>query len=143
MGGNQLRGWPGYRTRPNRSGLDPLDTRAEAAHMEGTFIRSIFTLRARTRNPFYLVLMFIFGVIPFFVLTAFLISAVGQPNQYPWIALIYLISGLLITGALALNFLLSMLELLGVVSSQKNKTPDRSHVQNYKKKLPKRRKDYR
>lgn len=32
--GTQLPGWPGYRTRSNRSGLDPLDTRSEAAHSE-------------------------------------------------------------------------------------------------------------
>jgi hypothetical protein len=54
-GETQLQGWPGYRTRDNRSGLDPLDTQPEAAHMEGTFFHNLFTLRLRTRNPFYLI----------------------------------------------------------------------------------------
>jgi hypothetical protein len=58
---DQTRGFPGYRTRPNRSGFDPLDTYAEEYHVPGVFLRNWFTLKVRTRKPFYLVLMFIFA----------------------------------------------------------------------------------
>jgi hypothetical protein len=54
-----LPGFPGYRTRNNRLGLDPLDTAAEQGHMEGLFWRNLFTLRLRTKNPIYLMLMLI------------------------------------------------------------------------------------
>jgi hypothetical protein len=141
--GNQLLGWPGYRTRPGRSGLDPLDTRNEAAHMEGTFLRNLFTLRARTRNPFYLFFMFIFGVIPFSALTALVISEMSQLNQYSVISLIYPILAMLVTGALTINFLLSILEIIGIIPSQKEVEPDLSTIQKRKKRLPKRRKDYK
>lgn len=43
-----LPGWPGYRTRPGRSGYDYLDTTYEEAHMEGVFLRLLFTGKLRT-----------------------------------------------------------------------------------------------
>lgn len=58
-----LRGWPGNRTRPGRSGYDPLDTEFEMAHMGGVILRLLFTSRFRTRNPIYLFLMFFSGCI--------------------------------------------------------------------------------
>jgi len=61
---DRLRGFPGYRTRENRSGLDYLDSSTEAAHMEGVFYQNLFTFRLRTRKPLYLILMFLFGVLP-------------------------------------------------------------------------------
>ena len=57
-----VQGQPGYRTRNNLSGLDPVDTAAESAHMQGVFLRLLFTLRLRTRNPVYLTAMFVIGV---------------------------------------------------------------------------------
>ena len=57
----ELPGWPGYRTRPGRSGYDPLDTEFEWAHMQGLFLRALVTGRLRTRNPAYLALMLIVG----------------------------------------------------------------------------------
>jgi len=39
-----LRGWPGYRTRPARSGYDPLDADFEEAQHERGFI-AIFNYR--------------------------------------------------------------------------------------------------
>jgi hypothetical protein len=36
-------GWPGYRTRPGRSGYDYIDTQNEIAHMTGVFIRQLIT----------------------------------------------------------------------------------------------------
>ena len=38
-----LPGWPGYRIRPGRSGLDWIDTQYEMAHMAGVFIRQLIT----------------------------------------------------------------------------------------------------
>ncbi len=52
-----LAGWPGHRTRQGRTGYDPLDTDFENARMEGVMLRMLFTLKFRTRNPFYLFMM--------------------------------------------------------------------------------------
>jgi hypothetical protein len=56
-----LTGWPGNRTRPGRSGYDPLDTDFENAHLEGIMIRMMFTGRFRTHNTFYLLFMSFVG----------------------------------------------------------------------------------
>lgn len=45
-----LPGWPGYRTRPDRTGLDYLDTQFEIAHMCGVFLRKILTNRMHMGN---------------------------------------------------------------------------------------------
>jgi hypothetical protein len=58
-----LPGWPGYRTRDGRSGYDPIDTRTEAAHTTGTFIQKLFSGQLRIRNPIYLILSGILGLI--------------------------------------------------------------------------------
>ena len=139
--GNQLLGWPGYRTRPNRSGFDPLDTRNEAAHMGGTFLRDIFALRARTRNPFYLGLMFIFGVVPFLALVALTFGGIPTLNSFSLVQTIYLVLFILATGAVTINFLFSILEILGFIPSRKQ--VEVLQVKEHKKKLPKRRKDFR
>jgi hypothetical protein len=55
-------GRPGYRNRPGRSGLDPLDNEFELARMEGIFIRALITGRLRPNELFYRILMFVFGV---------------------------------------------------------------------------------
>src|SRR5687768_6782044 len=127
--GSELPGWPGYRTRPNRSGLDPLDSRAEADHMGGTFLRRLFTFKARTRNPVYLVLMFIFGVIPFLTLVVFMIGGLPGLHIDSLVPMIYLIFLILILGAVSTNFLLSILEIFGVIPSQEARTPVRSKAQ--------------
>ncbi len=59
---SSLRGWPGYRTREGRSGLDPYDNDAEAGHMAGVFFRRLLTGRLRIRNPFSLVLSAVLGL---------------------------------------------------------------------------------
>lgn len=136
-------GWPGYRTRDNRSGLDPLENDNEAGHMGGVFLRQIFTLQARTRNPIYLFLMFIFGVVPFFVLVFWLISMIGTAQWDPTNVLgwVYLIIGLAVTGALSINFFMSIFHILGLISSPK--ASESGEAKAREKKLPKRRKDYR
>ena len=58
----ELPGWPGYRTRPGRSGFDPLDNEFELAHMQGLFLRRLLTGRLRTKEPAYLTAMVIIGL---------------------------------------------------------------------------------
>ncbi len=112
-------GFPGYRTRPGRTGYDPLDTHREAAFMEGMFYRNVFTLRLRTRKVVYLILMFIFGVIPFVPLLFLTIQQVSELFQYGDTAglvdLFYLSIFTLLTGAITINFLLSILEIAKVI----------------------------
>lgn len=58
-----LTGWAGHRYRPGRSGYDPLETDFELAHMEGVIIRRLITLKFRTRNLFYLLVMAFMGIL--------------------------------------------------------------------------------
>jgi len=58
-----LPGWAGHRTRYGRSGYDPLETDFELAHMEGVIFWRLITLKFRTRNPFYLLLMAFMGIL--------------------------------------------------------------------------------
>ncbi len=55
-------GWPGHRTQPGKSSLDPLENDFEAAHMTGVFLRNLLIGRLRTRNPIYLALLLIIGL---------------------------------------------------------------------------------
>ena len=59
---SSLRGWPGYRTREGRSGLDPYDNDAEAGHMAGFFLQRLLTGKLRIRNPFILLLLAALGL---------------------------------------------------------------------------------
>jgi hypothetical protein len=62
-------GWPAFRNRWGRSGLDPLDTYKEWGYLQGLFIRKLFTGRLRTRNPIWLGAMIVSGiflVMPYF-----------------------------------------------------------------------------
>jgi hypothetical protein len=136
----QYRGLPGYRTRDNRSGFDPIDTPAESARMEGLFYRNVFTLRIRTKNVFYLVMMFLFGVLPLFGLAYFAkVIITGTPTSQ-WVFLIFLFPFIALTGAITTNLILSLLEIKHIIPPlTQTETIDKPH----EKKLPKRRKDYK
>jgi hypothetical protein len=104
-----LRGWPGYRTRDGRTGYDPIDTRAEAAHSAGTIIQKLFTGRIET--PIYLFLLGVLGL----VLAAPLVLAISEVmngNQLPWNAWILI----LITGiaglAILINFIKNLIKII-------------------------------
>ena len=58
----QLEGWPGHRTMPGKSGLDPLESDFELAHVMGVLLRQLFTGQIRTHNPLALTLMVVLGV---------------------------------------------------------------------------------
>lgn len=101
-----LRGWPGHRTRPERSGLDPLDNDFELAHMEGVFLRRLFTGKLRTRNLFYLFLMAVFGLFACLPLLFILAEVVnGNYRALLWLILFspVLAAGLALLANLALN----------------------------------------
>ena len=134
-----LRGSPGYRTREGRFGLDPIDTPAEEAHMEGMFYRNLFTLRLRTRNPFYLVLMFFLGIIPFLALSYFTTIVVSELDSSTWPGFAFASIFTLITGALTINLILSILEIVHVIPPLTKSNP-KPKVRE--KKMPKRRKDF-
>jgi len=144
-GENQLPGFPGYRTRPGRTGYDPLDTNREAAFMEGTFYRNALTLRLRTRNMFYLILMFVFGVVPFVPLFFAMIQRVPEILQDIYLGglqeLVLLVLFTFVTGAITINFLLSILEIMKIIPPLR--TNKAEPTKERKKKLPKRRKDFR
>ncbi len=140
-----LPGFPGYRNRDGRSGYDPLDTNRESAYMEGTFYRNIFTLRARTRNVFYLILMFIFGVIPFAILLLAIVTTVIDTLKSGYAPnLVFLLLPTIftaITSAITINFVLSILEIAKIIPPLYKKPPQQFPKER-KKKIPKRRKDF-
>ena len=57
-----LWGWPGHRTRPGRSGYDPVDLNMEEAHVEGTILRQLLTGQFRVTNPLYALPMTLVGL---------------------------------------------------------------------------------
>jgi hypothetical protein len=148
-GNNILRGWPGYRTRPGRSGYDPIDSSAEESHLEGIFLRNLFTLKLITRNPFYLFLMGFIGI-PLFVMTlivgvdiAFLPKPIDAAPYFPLLKVIMLLPFLIIiaiTGGLIINLGNNLLLLFPKSQFDKKNFVK---VKNHKKKLPRRRKDYK
>lgn len=48
-----MKGTPGHRLCPGRSGYDPLDSDFEEARMEGILIKKLFTGKLRTHNPIH------------------------------------------------------------------------------------------
>ena len=106
---SQMPGWPGYRTRQGRSGLDPIDTRTEAAHTAGTLFHKLFT--GRTRNPIFLFLLSGLGLV-LIVPLILAISEVLNGNLLPWNAWIFV----LITGiagiAILINFIRNLIQMI-------------------------------
>ncbi len=58
-----LRGWPGYRSHPDKSGLGLVETEAELAHVQGVIVRQLLTGKVITRNPVYQLLLLFMGVL--------------------------------------------------------------------------------
>lgn len=75
-------------------------------------LRNLFTLRARTRNPLYLALMFLGAVLPFFALVLILIQEALQGGLVISAELIYVAVFLVASGAVTINFLLSILAIV-------------------------------
>lgn len=118
----------GYQARSEGFGLDPIATNRESGYMQGLFLRRLITLKLRMRNVFYLIAMFLLGVVPFVVIFAMIAgSALGSSqNQRGFgfeaiLGLILALFMLFIPGILALNFILSILEIAGILSPLKTK----------------------
>ena len=97
--GLSLRGWPGYRNRPGRCGLDPLDRNAEEGFIVGKMLLALFTLKFRTTNGFYITLMLLFGVI----LTLPIISLFTDIFSIGWFFLPYILVGIMLLLNTGLN----------------------------------------
>jgi hypothetical protein len=59
---HSLRGYPGYRNRPGRSGLDPVDSDNESGFMAGVMLRRLLTGNLRTRSPLTLLIWAVLGL---------------------------------------------------------------------------------
>jgi hypothetical protein len=140
-----LPGFPGYRTRPGRTGLDPLDNNREAARAEGLFYRKLFTMQLRTRNPFYLTLMAVFGlpllILPILFITDALINGLDQPWFNTALGLLWLLIPVVLSVFLLTNFTINLVHIL---RPQSQTSPLRKASRSaHKKKMRHHRKDYR
>ena len=104
-----LPGWPGYRTREGRSGYDPIDTRAEAAHTAGTLLQRLFT--GEVRNPVYLSLLGILGLVLLLPLVLGSLEAING-NQLPWNAWLFLLITGIVGFVIMRNFIRNLVRLL-------------------------------
>ena len=106
-----LLGWPGYRNSYHKSGLGYFESNAERAHMQGLFIRWIFTGKFRTHNPIYLFAMLVIGLLcGAFPLVAILMELVVSKN-YSILGVLLLGSPYIAMGvALLINVVLSLLD---------------------------------
>jgi hypothetical protein len=108
---SSLPGWPGYRTRGGRSGLDPIDTRTEAAHTFGTFVQSLFTGQLRIRNPIYLFLSGVLGLVLVFPLILAIWDMLNGNRFSLEVGITLLIAGM--TGiAMLTNFVKNLIRIL-------------------------------
>ena len=70
-----------------------------------------------------------------------MIGGMPGPDGFSLVPIIYLIVFIFVTGAVTINFLLSILEISGIIPARKQFVKPQSKAQ--KRKLPKRRKDFR
>ena len=104
-----LPGWPGYRTRDGRSGYDPIDTRAEAAHTTGTILQKLFT--GQVRNP---VGLFLLGVLGLILITPLILafSEMMNGNLFSWDAWILLLIVGIAGLAVLINFIKNLIKII-------------------------------
>lgn len=96
-----LPGWPGYRIRGPRTGLDPLDNNAEMGHSTGIFLHGLFTGRLVTQSRFHLAMLAVFGLLLTTPLAVALVEELfGRhlPNGAWWLLLPIGIVGLAALG---------------------------------------------
>lgn len=58
-----LEGWPGHRNLPEHSGLDPVESNYEAAHITGVLLYEVFRSDMRPHSALYLLLVPALGVL--------------------------------------------------------------------------------
>jgi hypothetical protein len=107
---SSLPGWPGYRTRDGRSGYDPIDTRTEAAHTLGAFVQNLFSGQLRIKNPIYLFLSGVLGLVCILPLLLAILETLNGNLFFldAWITL--LIVGL-IGVAVLINFIKNLIRI--------------------------------
>ena len=134
-----------------RSGLDPLDTSRTAASIEGWFLRRLFTLKLRTRNIFSLLVMLLFGIgatglmgFAFYAITTTPLVGKLDFMGYLMFVVLYSIFGLVffIGITLLLNFGINLGIVLGFIKVKSNHQQAQK-IKEKKKKMPKRRKDFK
>lgn len=144
-------GFQNYLHRQGRSGLDPLDTSRTAASIEGWFLRRLFTLTLRTRNIFSLAVMLLFGIgatgfmgFAFYAMVTTPLVEKLDFMGYLMFTVLYSIFGLVlfIGIALLLNFGINLGIVLGFIKV-KSINQQEQKVKENKKKMPKRRKDFK
>jgi hypothetical protein len=137
----------------NGPGLDPIQTSRTMASVEGMFLRKLFTFNIRTRNPFSLFVMLLFGV----VVTGFMLFAIYAAISmrvvakldffdYAILGLFYLLLGLVLSVGLALiiNFFVNISIIMGLSRQKSNIGMEKKRRQEKsKRKMPKRRKDFK
>ena len=124
---NGLSGQPGYRTREDRSGLDPIDSSLEISHQEGAFLRNLFTLKLRSQDPFHMVVMALFGVFFLVFSSVFLYATIidWESGNAVWIMLLcILVPFFLISIFLIINLVLSIITKRNVMSGQIDQSKD-------------------
>jgi hypothetical protein len=110
-----LWGWPGHRTRPGRTGYDPVDSNMEEAHVEGTIVRQLLTGRFRANHPLYLLPMTLVGLImcwPLIFGGMFILD-----NDWASLGLVALVSPVWVVG---LALLIAVLSSLGEEKSRED-----------------------
>ncbi len=145
------RGFQNYLHKEGKSGLDPIDTNLTAASIEGWFLRQLFTFQLRTRSIISLITMLVFGIAATDLMGGALYVGISTPSirspgllEYVGVAiLISLFGSVFCIGiALILNFGINLGIIFGLIKVR-SKFPPEPGAQKAKKKLPKRRKDYK
>ena len=86
---------------------------------ERDFLYDVLTFGLRTRNPFHLIMIFLFGVIPFVFLAFLVLGTLSSGIPSNWSVLILPVFLLVATGALTINFALSILHIIGILHRPK------------------------
>ena len=84
-----LPGWPGHRTRPGRSGYDPLDSDFEYAQMQGRILRMLFTIRMRTYSTIYLLFMTLVGLMYSLPMLLTIATVLNGELRYVWLMAVF------------------------------------------------------
>jgi hypothetical protein len=105
---SSLPGWPGYRTRPGRSGYDPIDSDFEGAHIAGVVLRRFFTGQIKTRNPAWLLLLALAEILLTLPLILAVVETAGG-NPMPGVAWTYLIPSGVIGLAALVNLIRNLI----------------------------------
>jgi hypothetical protein len=104
-----LPGCPGYRTRDGRMGLDPIDTRSEAAHTAGTIVQKI--IYGNIRNS---VQLFLLGVLGLVLITPLVLAILEtmNGNPFPWNAWILILTIGFIGLAVLINCIKNLINMI-------------------------------